>query len=129
MCQVVVSNHNARIAATVTDPSVFESGREFAAWLGLTPRQNSSGGKERLGGIITKMGDGYIRTLLVIGATAVIRYAKRDGLAKSAWIRKLFEKKPARVVTVALANKNARIVWAMLSGNASYEPAMSVTVA
>ncbi len=107
------------VAATVTDPSVFESGREFAAWLGLTPRQNSSGGKERLGGI-TKMGDGYIRTLLVVGATAVIRYAKQDGSAKSAWVRKLLEKKPARVVAVALANKMARIAWALMTKKENY---------
>ncbi|HZD42287.1 MAG TPA: IS110 family transposase [Terriglobales bacterium] len=106
------------VAATVTDPSVFESGREFA-WLGLTPRQNSSGGKERLGGI-TKMGDGYIRTLPVVGATAVIRYAKRDGSAKSAWIRKLLERKPARVVAVALANKMARIAWALMTKKENY---------
>lgn len=68
--------------------------------LGLTPRQNSSGGKERLGGI-TKMGDRYLRTLLVIGATAVIRYAKEEGSAKTAWLRKLLDKKPAKVVAVA----------------------------
>ena len=107
------------VAATVSDPSVFESGREFAAWLGLTPRQNSSGGKQRLGGI-TKRGDGYIRTLLVIGATAVIRYAKEEGSAKTTWIRKLLEKKPARVVAVALANKMARIAWALMTKRENY---------
>jgi transposase len=79
------------VAATVADPSVFASGREFAAWIGLTPRQNSSGGKERLGGI-TKMGDAYIRTLLVVGPIAVIRYAKKDSSAKSAWVRRLLKK-------------------------------------
>ena len=107
------------VAATVSDPSVFESGREFAAWLGLTPRQNSSGGKQRLGGI-TKRGDGYIRTLLVIGATAVIRYAKEEGSAKTTWIWKLLEKKPARVVAVALANKMARIAWALMTKRENY---------
>jgi transposase len=107
------------MSATVADPSIFASGREFAAWLGLTPRQNSSGGKERLGGI-TKMGDGYLRTLLVLGATAVIRYAKEEGSAKTAWIRKLLEKKPARVVAVALANKMARIAWALMTRKESY---------
>jgi transposase len=107
------------ISATVADPSVFASGREFSAWLGLTPRQNSSGGKERLGGI-TKMGDGYLRTLLVVGATSVIRYAREEGSAKTAWIRKLLEKKPIRVVAVALANKMARIAWALMMRNETY---------
>ncbi|BCH04857.1 hypothetical protein MesoLj131b_68560 (plasmid) [Mesorhizobium sp. 131-2-5] len=83
------------MAATVADPTAFKSGREFAAWLGLTPRESSSGGKQRLGGI-TKMGDGYLRTLLVVGATAVIRFAREEGSAKTAWIRKLMEKKPAK---------------------------------
>jgi transposase len=107
------------IAAAVPDPSIFRSGREFAAWLGLTPRQNSSGGKERLGGI-TKMGDGYIRSLLVNGATAVIRFAKEEGSAKTIWIRRMLARKPARVVAVALANKMARIAWAVMSKKETY---------
>ncbi|WP_262271865.1 IS110 family transposase [Microvirga yunnanensis] len=102
------------IAATVPDPSLFRSGREFAAWLGLTPRPNSSGGKERLGRI-SKMGDGYLRTLLVVGATAVIRYARTKTAADIAWINSLLSKKPARLVSVALANKTARIAWALLA--------------
>ena len=110
------------VAATVADPSVFASGLEFAAWIGLTPRQNSSGGKERLGGI-TKMGDAYIRTLLVVGAIAVIRYAKKDSSAKSAWVRRLLEKKPVRVVAVALANKMARIAWAVMIRKENYRAA------
>jgi transposase len=107
------------MTAIVPDPSVFKSGRELAAWLGLTPRQNSSGGKERLGRI-TKMGDGYLRTLLVIGATAVIRFAKEEGSTKTEWIRKLLAKKSARVVAVALANKMARIAWAVMTKKESY---------
>ncbi|MGG6892356.1 IS110 family transposase [Rhizobium sp. BR 315] len=107
------------MAATVADPTAFKSGREFAAWLGLTPRENSSGGKQRLGGI-TKMGDGYLRTLLVVGATAVIRFAREEGSAKTAWIRKLMEKKPAKVVAVALANKMARIAWAIMTRGEVY---------
>jgi transposase len=107
------------IAAAVSDPSIFRSGREFAAWLGLTPRQNSSGGKERLGGI-TKMGDGYLRSLLVNGATAVIRFAKEEGSAKTTWIRTLLAKKPPRVVAVALANKMARIAWAVMTKKEVY---------
>lgn len=107
------------IAATVTDPSQFRSGRGFAAWLGLTPRPNSSGGKERLGRI-SKMGDGYLRTLLVVGATAVIRYAHTKTAAGSAWIAELLARKPARLVSVALANKTARIAWALLAGGEVY---------
>jgi transposase len=111
------------IAAAVPDATLFKSGRQFAAWLGLTPRTHSSGGKERLVGI-TKQGDGYIRRLLVIGATAVIRLARRDNASK-AWAAKLLERKSARLVSVALANKTARIAWALLARNQSYvAPAM-----
>ncbi len=111
------------IAAAVPDATLFKSGRQFAAWLGLTPRTHSSGGKERLVGI-TKQGDGYIRRLLVIGATAVIRLARQDNASK-AWAAKLLERKSARLVSVALANKAARIAWALLARNQSYlAPAM-----
>jgi transposase len=106
------------IAAAVPDASRFQSGRQFAAWLGLTPKAHSSGGKDRLGGI-SKQGDGYIRRLLVIGATAVIRLA-RQGNASKAWAAKMLENKPARLVSVALANKTARIAWAILARNQSY---------
>ena len=85
------------IAATVTYPS---SSREFAAWLGLTPRQNSSGGKDRLGRV-SKMGNGYLRSLIVVGATALIRYAREKGPVRPPWINALLEKKPARLVSVA----------------------------
>lgn len=107
------------LAATVTDPSLFRCGREFAAWLGLTPRPNSSGGKERLGRI-SKMGDGYLRTLLVVGATAVIRYARTKAAADAAWINSLLARKPARLASVALANKTARIAWAVLAKGEVY---------
>lgn len=103
------------IVAMVIGPSQFRSGREFAAWLGLTPRQNSSGGKERLGRI-SKMGNGYLRTLLVVGATAVIRYARQ----KPSWVTGLLARKPARLVSVALANKTARIAWALLAKRETY---------
>jgi transposase len=112
------------ITATVTDPSLFRSGREFAAWLGLTPRPNSSGGKERLGRI-SKMGDGYLRTLLVVGATAVIRYVRTKTAAETAWISSLLSKKPARLVSVALANKTARIAWALLARGEAYRSAVA----
>ena len=107
------------LAASVTDPSLFKSGREFAAFLGLVPRQNSSGGKDRLGRI-SKMGDGYLRRLLVVGATSVIRRAKGDGRASHAWVNALLARRPARVVTVAMANKTARIAWAVLARGETY---------
>lgn len=90
----------------------------IAAWLGLTPRPHSSGGKERLGGI-SKQGDGYIRRLLVTGATAVIRLA-RQGNPSKVWATRLLDRKPARVVSVALANKTARIAWVVLTRGESY---------
>lgn len=107
------------LAASVTDPGLFRSGREFAAFLGLVPRQNSSGGKDRLGRI-SKMGDGYLRKLLVVGATSVIRRAGDNTSATGAWVRSLMERKPARVVTVAMANKTARIAWAVLARGETY---------
>jgi transposase len=107
------------IAATVTDPMHFKSSRQFAAWLGLTPKQNSSGGKERLGGI-SKMGDRYLRTLLVVGATSVMRYAREKGAVSAVWINRLLAKKPPRLVSVALANKTARIAWALLVRQENY---------
>jgi transposase len=109
------------LAATVTNPNLFRSGREFAAFLGLVPRQNSSGGKERLGRV-SKMGDGYLRKLLVVGATSVIRRARTGTLGPAHWLRSLLERRPARVVTVAMANKTARIVWAVLARGEVYRP-------
>jgi transposase len=107
------------IAATATNPSHFRSSREFAAWLGLTPRQNSSGGKERLGRV-SKMGNAYLRSLIVVGATAMIRYAREKGAVSARWINALLEKKPARLVSVAVANKTARIAWALLVRKEDY---------
>jgi transposase len=101
------------IAATVSDPGLFRSGREFAAWLGMTPRQNSSGGKERLGRT-SKRGDKYIRCLLVAGAVAVLRHARTRGTKDAEWVRALLARKPATVAAVALANRTARIVWAVM---------------
>jgi transposase len=107
------------LAAAVPDASVFKSGRQFAAWLGLVPRQNSTGGKERLGGI-TKMGDRYLRRLLVIGATGLIRYKRKNVPGGLDWLKGLLARKPVRLVTVALANKMARIAWAVLSRGEIY---------
>jgi transposase len=113
------------LSAAVTDPSIFRSGREFAAFLGLVPRQNSSGGKERLGRI-SKMGDRYLRKLLVVGATSVIRRARSGAVGAAPWIRSLLERRPARVVTVAMANKTARIAWAVLArGDVYRAPTMA----
>lgn len=109
------------IAATVPDASLFRSGRQFAAWLGLTPRPHSSGGKERLGGI-TKQGDGYLRRLLVVGATAVMRMARKDA-SRQPWMAQLLERKPTKIATVALANKTARIAWAVMARKEVYTPA------
>ena len=111
------------LAASVPDPTVFKSGRQFAAFLGLVPRQNSSGGKDRLGRI-SKMGDAYLRRLLVVGATSVIRRAGTNPSATGAWVRGLLERKPARVATVAMANKTARIAWAVLARGETYRAPM-----
>jgi len=107
------------IAASVPDPSVFRSGRQFAAWLGLVPRQNSSGGKERLGRV-SKMGNGYLRRLLVVGATSVTRRAGTTDTRTGAWVRSLLDRKPTRLVTVAIANKTARTAWALLIKEENY---------
>lgn len=108
--------------ATVPDPHAFRSGRCLAAWIGLVPRQNSSGGKERLGGI-SKHGNRYLRTLLTIGALSVIRYAETHGTAHRPWLARLLERRPAKVAAVALANKLARMAWAVMArGEAYREP-------
>ena len=112
------------LAASVPDPSVFKTGRQFAAFLGLVPRQNSSGGKDRLGRI-SKMGDGYLRRLLVVGATSVVRRAGGNTSATGGWMRSLLERKPTRVVTVAVANKNARIAWVVLARGETYRAPMT----
>jgi transposase len=106
------------VVATVADPAVFKSGRNLAAWVGLVPRQNSSGGKERLGGI-TKQGDRYLRQLLVIGALAVVRFAVRNGTRRP-WLVQLLSRRTPKVAAVALANKNARMVWAIMTSGERY---------
>lgn len=110
------------MAATVTDPSCFSSGRQLAAWLGLVPRQNSSGGKQRLAGI-SKQGDRYLRRLLVVGARTVIRYTRSQAPVGVPWIVALLGRRPALVAAVALANKMARIAWAILARGEVYRPA------
>lgn len=110
------------LSASIPEPKLFRSGREFAAFLGLVPRQNSSGGKDKLGRI-SKMGDGYLRKLLVVGATSVIRRARTSTSPTASWIQTLLQRRPARVVTVAMANKNARIAWAVLARGEIYREA------
>ena len=109
------------IAATVTDIGLFESARAFAAWLGLVPRQFSTGGKTRLGRI-TKAGNGAIRTSLVVGATSMIVRAGRWDSPTGTWIRGVLARRPTRLATVALANKMARVAWALMTREESYRP-------
>jgi transposase len=107
------------ITASALDPSVFRSGRDFAAWLGLTPKQHSTGGKEKLGAI-TKQGNRSLRRLLVLGAVSLLRVAaKRKGALRD-WLVALRARKPGKVAAVALANKLARIVWAVMSSGEAF---------
>ena len=101
------------LAATVTDPTHFRSGRQFAAWLGLTPLKNSSGGKERLGRI-SKMGDQYLRRLLVTGMTSLVRRNRHHPCSADPRFAALLARKPPRLVTVAMANRAARAIWAIM---------------
>jgi transposase len=100
------------LVAEVGDWKVFSSGRNLAAWIGLVPKQHSTGGKERLGGI-SKQGNHYLRWLLIAGAMAVIRYARQHG-TKRLWLARIMERRPLKVAAVALANKIARMAWAMM---------------
>jgi transposase len=106
------------IAATVTDPKVFRSGRDFAAWIGLVPRQDSTGGKQKLGPI-SKQGDRYLRRILVVGAHSVLRRAKLNP-EKYPWLTQLLARRPFKVVAIALANKMARVAWALLARGGTY---------
>ena len=110
---------SSTIVALAGDVSRFASGRDFAAWIGLTPRQNSTGGKTRLGRI-TKAGDQTLRTLFVLGAFAIIKRARINPAKASPWLVALLSRRPALVSAVALANKMARIVWALLTRGGSY---------
>jgi len=105
--------------ALSVNPANFESGRHFAAWLGLTPRERSTGGKQRLGRI-SKAGNERLRQLLVVGATAVIRVARPGRPSSSAWLLGLLARKPKKLAAVALANKVARIIWAMMARGEAY---------
>jgi transposase len=106
------------IVSTVTDPNAFRSGRDLAAWIGLVPRQDSTGGKQKLGPI-SKQGDRYLRRILVVGAHAVLRRAKHNP-EKYPWLTQLLARRPFKVVAIALANKMARVAWALLASGGRY---------
>jgi transposase len=108
------------LAASISDPHLFRNGRELAAWIGLVPRQSSTGGRERLGHI-SKQGDQYLRWLLVAGAMSVIRQARHKDPALIPWLAHMLATKPAKLVAVAQANKTARIAWALLRNGGTYQ--------
>ena len=107
------------LVASVADATTFRSARNFSAWIGLVPKQHSSGGKERLGSI-SKQGDRYQRSLFVAGALAVIRYAKIHGTGHRLWLTASLARRPTRVAAIALASKIARMVWAMMAKGERY---------
>ena len=107
------------LVASIPDPYAFGSARDVSAWIGLVPKQNSTGGKERLGSI-SKAGNRYLRSLLVVGALSVIRRAKQVGYTRRAWLAELMARRPIKVAAIALANKIARIAWALMVGGTHY---------
>ena len=114
------------LVASVADPRTFRSGRDFSAWIGLVPKQNSSGGKLKLGSI-SKQGDRYLRGLFTAGALAVIRYAKIHGTGHRPWLAALLARRPTKVAAIALANKIARMAWAMMARGECYREPVALT--
>jgi len=113
------------LVASVADPKAFRSGRDFSAWIGLAPKQHSSGGKDRLGSI-SKQGDRYLRSLFTAGALAVIRYAKIHGTKRRPWLTALLARRPTKVAAIALANKMARMAWALMAKGERYKEPVAV---
>ena len=113
--------------AEIGDWKTFSSGRSLAAWIGLVPKQHSSGGRDRLGSI-SEQGDRYLRSLFVAGALAVIRYAKIHGTKHRPWLTALLARRPAKLAAIALANKLARMAWAMMATGARYNYPASLRV-
>lgn len=114
------------LVASIADPRTFRSGRDFSAWIGLVPKQSSSGGKPRLGSI-SKQGDRYLRGLFTAGALAVIRYAKIHGIGHRPWLTALLGRRPTKVAAIALANKIARMAWAMIAKGERYREPVALT--
>lgn len=110
----------ATVRAAIQDPAAFRTGRDLAAWIGITPKANSSGGKERLGKI-SKQGNKQLRTLLIVGATSILKQARR-GVKLPAWVLSLVSRRPYKVAAVALANKMARTIWALLVKGGTCQP-------
>ena len=115
------------LVVSVADPKTFRSGRKFSAWIGLVPKQHSTGGRAKLGSI-SKQGDRYLRSLFVAGALAVIRYAKMHGTKHRPWLTALLARRPTKVAAIALANKLARITWAMMATGTRYNYPASLKV-
>jgi transposase len=113
------------LVASIADPNAFRSGRDFSAWIGIVPKQNSSGGKDRLGRI-SKRGDRYLRGLFVAGALAVIRYAKIYGTKHRPWLTALLARRPTKVAAIALAI--ARMAWAMMAKGERYKEPVALAV-
>ena len=113
------------LAALAPPAETFKRGRDFAAWIGLTPLQHSTGGKQKLGAT-SKMGERTLRRLLIIGASAVVRWAARNGAPAGSWMARMIARKPPMLVRVALANKMARIIWALMARGGVYQAQVAV---